>query len=415
MRDRRVSVVSCNGAGKTCWAARLVLWFISTRADSVVVTTAPTWHQVGLLWREVRSAYRVSQRKIHGELMTTRLDISPSWYAQGLSSDTEEKYQGFHASGGEAGGPGGLLVIVDEASGVSDPIFDAVSGYMTSENAYQLLIGNGNRPEGAFYQTHQKGPWSRFQISAEDVPESIISRDWIEEMRMHWGEDSPQYQVRVQGRFPSGGSDWQLFPTWLLESAQDMTPSDEDAHMGVDVARSGSDRTVAVVTKGGRVIAVDGWQESDLMRTSARIEDFAARHKVPGENVHIDQGGIGAGVVDRLRQTLPVDGVDFGGGPLGDWAWLLGRDFKAANRKAELHWAARQSLQRGHASVPAAYRETIWRQAEWLNYEVAEKGAFLVEKKEKVRARFGESPDYADAWVISFSRMASSSRRIFVI
>ena len=133
-------------------------------------------------------------------------------------------------------------------------------------------------------------------------------------------------------------------------------------------------------------------------------------------DVHVDVGGVGAGVVDRLRERgLGVDGVDFGGRALGDWALLLGRDFRALNRKAELHWAARQALQAGHASVPEAYRETIWRQAGGRNYEVAEKGSFQVEKKERVRARFGESPDYADAWVLSFSRIASSARRIFVV
>ena len=418
VEDQRVTVVSCNGAGKTAWASRLLLWFICTRPESVVVTTAPTWHQVGLLWREVRSAYISAQRQLPGELMQTRLDITPTWYAQGLSSDSEEKYQGFHARGSEPGGPGGLLVIVDEASGVADGVFDSISGYLTSRNAYVLLIGNGNKPEGAFYQTHQKGPWTRFEIAATDVPSSIISREWIEEMREHWGEDSPQYQVRVLGQFPKGGSDWQLFPSWLLEAAadRDLEGEDQGLHMGVDVARSGSDRTVAVVTNGGRVIDVQAWGDSDLMATSHKIRQLARDHSIGGPQIHVDVAGIGAGVVDRLREmALPVDGVDFGGRVQHDYDWLLGRDFHASNRKAELHWAARHALQHGHASIPKEYQETIWRQLDWLNYEMTEKGAFQVEKKEKVRARFGESPDYADAWIISLSRTSMVGRRIFIV
>lgn len=424
VEDQRVTVVSCNGAGKTAWASRLLLWFVCTRVDAVVVTTAPTWSQVGLLWREVRSAYRTAQRQLPGELMQTRLDLTPTWYAQGLSSDSEEKYQGYHARGSEPGGPGGLLVIVDEASGVADGVFDSISGYLTSRNAYVLLIGNGNKPEGAFYQTHQKGPWRRFQIAATDVPSSIISREWVEEMRLHWGEGSPQYQVRVLGQFPSGGSDWQLFPTWLLEAAadRDLEPAGEGedqeqgCHIGVDVARSGSDRTVAVVTDGGAVIDVRAWQGADLMETAQKIRQLAASHSTPGPQIHVDVAGIGAGVVDRLREmSLPVDGVDFGGRVQHDYDWLLGRDFHASNRKAELHWAGRHALQHGHARISRDHTETLWRQLGWLNYEMTEKGAFQVEKKERVRARFGESPDYADAWIISLSRSSLVGRRIFLV
>ena len=74
---QRVSVVSCNGAGKTTLAARLLLWFMMTRRDAIVVTSAPTWHQVSLLWREVRTAFADAEFTLKGELMTTRLDIGP--------------------------------------------------------------------------------------------------------------------------------------------------------------------------------------------------------------------------------------------------------------------------------------------------------------------------------------------------
>ena len=163
-------VVSCNGAGKTTLAARLLLWFMMTRRDAIVVTSAPTWHQVSLLWREVRTAFADAEFTLKGELMTTRLDIGPSWYAMGLSTDREERFQGFHAKGADPGGPGGLMVIIDEASGVADHIFDAMRGYLTSPNTYCLLIGNGTRPDGAFFDSHQKGNWERFQIAAHDVP-----------------------------------------------------------------------------------------------------------------------------------------------------------------------------------------------------------------------------------------------------
>ena len=416
VENQRVSVVSCNGAGKTTWAARILLWFINTRRGAIVLTTAPTWHQVGLLWREVRAAFAESNMKLPGELMQTRLDISPNWYAMGLSTDKEERFQGFHAKGSEPGGDGGLLVIVDEASGVADHIFDAMRGYLTSPNCYVLLIGNGNRAEGSFFDSHQRGSWSRFEIAAHDVPKEIISRDWIEEQRIHYGEDSPQWYVRVLGKFPPTGGDYQLCPLWLLEQSCETVPDqDMGKHMGVDVARSGSDQTVCVVTTDGIVTRTEAWTGSDLMDTTRRVMGLAQEEGIESQNIHVDASGLGAGVVDRMAESeMPVDAVDFGAGPQGDWGELLGRDFKAANRRAELHWVGRMALINGLASVPTKFKDNLWRQLQWTNFQYNERGFLLMEPKEKLRQRYGASPDYADAWFLSLSRVYSQRRVFFV-
>ena len=416
VEQQRVSVVSCNGAGKTACAARLVLWFMQTRRNAVVVTTAPTWHQVGLLWREVRTAFYGSAKKLQGEMLSNRLEVAANWYATGLSTDREERFQGYHAGGSQPGEDGGLLVVVDEASGVSDPIFDAMRGYLTSPNSYVLLIGNGNRAQGAFHESHQRGSWKRFSISAWDVPEHIMDRKWIEEQKDHWGEDSAQFVVRVLGKFPEQGGDFQLIPQWLLESAASTTPTESPGrYIGLDVARGGGDQSVAVVTIDGVVVEVDSWDSRDLMVTAERTRDLAKKHDVPGRHICVDVSGIGAGVVDRLREAgLLVEGVDFGGKAEHDYDWLLGSDSKFLNRKAELHWAARMLLMNNHQSIPSKYRRTLWRQLGWTNYEYNERGMMKMEGKDKLRARFGASPDHADAWILSLSR-TSKRPNIFVV
>lgn len=416
VQDQRVSVVSCNGAGKTAVAARILLWFVQTRRNAVVVTTAPTWHQVGLLWREVRTAFAGSARPLAGEILHNRLELAPTWYATGLSTDREERFQGYHAGGMKAGDDGGMLVIVDEASGVDDSIFDAMRGYLTSANSYVLLIGNGNKPQGAFYDSHQRGNWKRFSISAFDVPEAIMDRGWIEEQRDHWGEESAQYCVRVLGKFPERGGDFQLIPLWLLEEAEKKTPTDAAGrYIGLDVARGGGDQSVACVTVDGIVVAVENWDSSDLMLTAAKTRDLAKRWDVPGKQICVDVSGIGAGVVDRLREGgLLCQGIDFGGKPEHDWDWLLGSDARFANRKAELHWAGRMALMNGHASIPGEFRRTLWQQLMWTNYEYNDRGVMKMESKEKLRQRHGASPDFADAWMLSLSRTSKRSA-IFVI
>ena len=133
---------------------------------------------------------------------------------------------------------------------------------------------------------------------------------------------------------------------------------------------------------------------------------------MPWQNVHIDVIGLGAGVVDRLReQGHNVEGVDFGARPVGDWTEVIGSEVKVQNRRSELYWAARCALDQGLASVPEAFRRTIWRECNLIQYEFSGNGHLRVEAKEKIRSRMeGRSPDFADAWVLSFSR--GSSRRV---
>ena len=418
VQTKRVSVVSCNGAGKTVWAARLLMWFLYTRKNSLVINTAPTFNQVGLLWRQVKQALAEARYELPGRVISgSRLELAPTWYGTGISTDKEERFQGYHPEGSDddSTDDGGMLVIVDEASGVPDYVFDAMRGYLTQAKCYVLMVGNGNKASGAFFDSHQKGPWSRFNISAYDVPEHILDPAWIEEQRLHWGEDSPQFMVRVLGQFPASGSDFQLFPRWLLENAKDSVPEDDSLHMGVDIARGSADLNVAVVTRGGVVIDARSWHEKDLMRTVQHVEQLQAQHQIPEGCIHLDVCGIGAGVVDRLREKgVGVDGVDFGAKAEGDYRWLLGSEFKAVNRKAELHWAGRALLQKGYAAIPEQYETTLWKQLQWPSYAINERGAISVEAKERLRARHGESPDFADAWILSLSR-ASARSRIFVI
>ena len=42
----RVAVRSCNGSGKTYLAAHVVLWWLMCHHDAMVITKAPTEHQV---------------------------------------------------------------------------------------------------------------------------------------------------------------------------------------------------------------------------------------------------------------------------------------------------------------------------------------------------------------------------------
>ena len=134
-KHKHTAVRSGNGIGKSHTAARVVLDFLYAWPNSKVVTTAPTWDQVEkILWAEIARQYNKSKYPLGGELIQTELNIGPEWRAFGLSTNQATRFLGHHAQK--------ILVVMDEASGVSDEIDIATKSLLTSEGAKELKIGN---------------------------------------------------------------------------------------------------------------------------------------------------------------------------------------------------------------------------------------------------------------------------------
>ena len=312
---RRVAVKSGNGLGKGFSAAVAILWFLYCHDPAVVLSTAPTFRQVRhVLWREVHRLYHRARVPLGGKLLDTRLEmpsltapdrskasgesapVTPAKgskstasadggerFALGLSADGGDQFQGFHSPN--------MLIVVDEAEGVSEEIYEAIEGVLTSANCKLLLIGNPTTVTGAFrrafYQDREL--YHPITISALESPNvvsdgeadggtrrarliipGLATKRWVEERKRVWGEENPIYQARVLGEFPDQAEDT-LVPLWAVERAAaapipvpsstphgtDVTvPSAEEQDypvvLAVDVARFGSDKSVIALRRGWR-------------------------------------------------------------------------------------------------------------------------------------------------------------------
>ena len=409
---RRVVVKSGNGLGKGFSAAVAILWFLACHDPSVVLSTAPTFRQVRhVLWREVHRRYNQARYSLGGRLLDTRLEMSEGRFALGLSADSGDEFQGFHSPN--------MLIVVDEAEGVSEPIYEAIEALMTSENCRLLMIGNPTTMSGtfrrAFYEDREL--YRAVTISALDSPNvtegktvirGLTTKRWVEERRKVWGEENPLYQARVLGEFPDQGEDT-LIPLSYIEAAvisvgarsndggdPEEHPPDPDVSLdpvviAVDVARFGSDKSVILRRRGKRVDEVQTYRGMDTMKVSGRVVD-AIRAWEPQE-VLVDEVGIGAGVVDRLReQGFRVQGVNVGR-PAQDSEHY-------ANLRAEGYWNLRQLVLDGQLEIPAD-NELVGQLAA-LKYTFNSLGQLVMESKEDMRRRGVPSPDKADALMMAF-------------
>ncbi len=305
--DNRISVKSGQGVGKTAATAIVVLWFLSCFPYPRVVATAPTKQQLhDVLWSEV-AKWQSNSPLLSAILKWTKTYIymkgyEKRWFAVARTATKPENMQGFHEDN--------MLFIVDEASGVADPIMEAILGTLTGPNNKLLMLGNPTRTSGVFYDSHTKdrAMYCCHTVNAETVKR--VNKDNIESIKRKYGENSNVVRVRVYGEFPLQEDDV-FIPLYMIEKSI-MTEYEEpeiisSIDIGCDVARFGDDKTVIGYKVDKKAYIHKKFHGQDTMRTAKEIANLGFRlrdkYKFTGNiPVKVDDGGVGGGVVDRLRE-----------------------------------------------------------------------------------------------------------------
>lgn len=389
----RTTVRACHNSGKSWLAGCLIHWWVRCYDPSLVVTTAGNLRQVrDVLWQEVRN--RQMTASLAGELSQLKLEVSPTQRAHGLSTNEPIRFQGWHEQN--------ILVIVDEASGVEETIWEAIEGILTGPNAKLLVIGNPNSPSGSFYASHASALYRPFHIAAADVPEWLLPSGWAEERRMEWGEDNPVYQVRVLGEFPDQGDDSLISLKWVTQAQErdgDVESAVHPIEIGVDVARYGGDESVAYVRRGPVVLTCASWRGSDLIASAGRVASLAREYGAA--RIKVDDIGVGGGVVDSLKDTLRGDkSVTVVGVNVGEKARDPENYF---NLRSEIFQGLADRFKAGEISLPGE-DPTLLAQLCALKKGFTPKGQMKLESKDDMRKRLPKmgSPDRADALALSF-------------
>lgn len=390
VREPRVAVLAGHGVGKSTLLSWAALWFLLTRPLSRVAIVAPEFNRQvrGVNFAEMRKWVRRALQPLPVDVLAGRAAVhgfGPEWGVVGLPATEPSRIEGLHAEGG-------LLLLLDECKGISQEVVDALMGALTGGEDSRLLVASTpGGASGPLWRACSDGSgfWAVHRLSSEDS--SRVSPQWCEDRAAEWGRESALYQSRVQGRFADAG-EGQLFGLSLLARALSTTqPNDGPVTLGVDVARSvAGDQNCVCVCRGGRVERFVLWRSPDLMATVARVV-----HEVTMTNprtVRVDAGGVGGGVVDRLRQLrFPVEAVHFGG---------AARDSaRFRNARAEMYWRLREGLERDEISLPE--NDALLADLGALRYGFDQSGRVLLETKDEARRRLGRSPDRADALVLA--------------
>lgn len=407
--SRQTACKSGQKTGKTTALAILAIWWPLTHYRGYALLTAPTFPQVkDPLWKEVWRIAGDARRDgidLGGHLYQ---DPAAGWTWPGdrkafcRTTDRPERMQGISSPN--------LLVIIDEASGYDPTIWEPLVGNLAGGGKL-CATSNPTEPSGPFFDafTTKAEFYERLTFRSDETPNvregrrvipGLATREWVEERKREWGEQSAAYQVRVLGEFPMQG-DNAVIGVALVNAAQKRYPETVASgrlHFGVDVARFGDDETVIRPRRGLKALpptVLQGFDNVDVAGTVLRLARELREPPRLGEQeiplVKIDEIGNGGGVVDVLSRSgeVEVHGVN-----VAEKATAEGM-----HRMRDQLWFAIGAWFREGGAIeddPRLLSELV---APTYGFDV--QGRAQVESKDDIKKRLGRSPDRADALALA--------------
>jgi phage terminase large subunit len=420
LTKRGISIRSGHGTGKDAWVSWVMIWFMFCFSDALIPCTAPTAPQLrAILWKEV--AKWLNRKNVEGEyavpirdhfdIQMDRIKFTATPERSGAGrkgpkeieagahartaapGDSPEKQSetlaGFHSEY--------MMIVVDEASGVPDPVFKPLEGAMTQPVNFIIMIANPTRTKGVFRDTHKDPKTSVEYVCLHwDARDSeLVDQNAIALMEAKYGVESNTFRIRVRGDFPTVDEN-SLIPYDWAERAQnkEITPDPSAPTIaGLDVSRFGSDKTDLAIRQGGLVRQVLQTQKLDTMQVCDWV--MQAYQEFEFDLLFIDTVGVGAGVFDVLKRLIPgkVRSVNVSEEANDKKKFVRLRD--------ELFWKLRTCFEDQTISIPED--ADMVGEVSTLRFEMDIKNRVKVEGKKELRARNVSSPNKLDALMLTMA------------
>jgi hypothetical protein len=401
----RHAVSSGRGIGKSALVSWITIWMMTTRIGSTTIISANSESQLrSVTWAEITKWLATAINSHWFEVSATRL-MPAKWLTELVERDLKKgtRYWGVEGRLWSAENPDayagvhnfdGVLVVFDEASGIDDSIWAVTSGFFTENtpNRFWMAFSNPRRNTGYFYEAFnsKREFWTTKVVDARTVEgtDKQVYQQIIDE----YGADSSQAHVEVYGQFPSEGDDQFISASLVDEAMKRPKYQDQSAPIviGVDPARFGADATVIAIRQGRDIIAIQRHRGDDTMTVVGHVIEAIEEYKPA--LVVIDEGGLGAGIVDRLKeQRYKVKGINFGNKSTNPIMY--------GNKRAEMWGKMKDWLKT--ASIPL----DRFLKTDLISpmMKPDSKGTIFLESKKDMKARGLASPDAADAICVTFA------------
>lgn len=422
-----ITVRSGHGPGKTHLAA-IVAHLFMTAFRGRIVCTAPKLAQLRTrLWSAIRKVDNRAEswyRSTHVVHDTAVYVMKPSglgdgkmiedrdWCILAETASQPENLAGHHEQY--------QLVIVEEATGVSEALYPVIFGALsTGTIQILLLISNPTKNTGTFAASHlsrrEEPNYFRYHVNLKNARR--INHKWVKAMETKYGKDSPVVRIRCHGEF-ADSSPKQLIPIAYAMDALDRETRHADGsvrkiRISVDVADGGTDETVVsgkeiwgTYETLCKVRRYNFPQVDAVARAADAAEEmfYALAGRKGTDDIVVDSLGVGAGARDMLiRRGHSV--VEYMGGSESD------NTKRWRNRRVQSYLCLRDALRDRQLDIADDCFESVEDLDEFLaqlasieltESVTGERVEDLVTKADMKRKGL-QSPDIPDSIAIGFA------------
>ncbi len=393
---------SGHGTGKSAMGGWIANWLMSTRPHSIGTVTAGTATQL-----EARTWASISH--------WTKLCITAHWFevqsrqifakqapktwkvvAQTCKEENAQSFAGQHARTSTS------WYLFDEASEVPDKIWETATGGLSDGEPMWFAWGQMVRNTGQFYRVcfgSEAARWNHRRVDSRTsrFTNKALIAQWIAD----YGIDSDYVKVRILG-LPPSASELQYIDKGRVSLARARTQvafPDEPLIAGFDVSGGGKAWNVIRFRRGldGRArapIRIPGEGDPDRSQRvgvcAELLRDQRQGHRLAA--LFIDSA-FGAAIAVRLRALgfENVYEVNFGG---------ASPDAHQLNMRAFMYAKAKEWLLLG--SLPD--EDKLCEDLCLPGYHLNQSGKLVLESKADIQERGEQSPDDADAFVLTFAQ-----------
>ena len=200
------------------------------------------------------------------------------------------------------------MLVADEAAFIPEAVFSAITPMIAITKGKIILLSTPFGREGFFYKCFRDKSFKKFHISSEDCPRKNDEFLAQEKARM----TKLQYAQEYLGEFIDELR--QLFPDELIRKCMSLerdpyTPTISNLFLGVDIARMGADESTFEIikeSKKNKLVHIENIITKKTRLTDT-IDMILSLDKTYNFNkIYLDDGGMGAGVLDQLLREDQV-------------------------------------------------------------------------------------------------------------
>jgi len=300
-------------------------------------------------------------------------------------------------AGDAAMGFGAANIILDEAALVDDEIESKIFR-MLGDNAddyFYCKIGN------PFKRNHFLKDYRNTSIFHRNITSELGVREGrLNEEFLNIAKTKPNYDVLFENKFPPANMvDKDGWTSLLTEDEIEKAMVDGKVEMfgekrlGLDPAGGGGCFNSYVLRSENFAALVRKDEEDNTMTTVGNMIQIARRLEVPQDNIFMDKIGLGRGIHDRCReQSIPVKGINVAESAIEKLNYF--------NLRAEGYWNLRKWIKAGGKLK----KHSDWYELENIKYKAQDStGKMIIMSKEEMRKRGINSPDTADALMLTFT------------